>query len=129
MTSEGDKYAAELFREFILFYSVLFFTCVVGLIGLLPEFEKTKGFVSWSCLVISIVYFGLLFGIDYSMHKYFFIYRKNRELSGRFAFEYPEIEYLADKLFKNQKYLELFLIAGTTLVFILLYLVKIGVLQ
>ena len=35
------------YRDFILFYSVLFFTCLIGIIELLPEFESLKSVVTW----------------------------------------------------------------------------------
>lgn len=130
VTDEQRRYGAEMFRDFLLFFGVLFFTCVVGIIGLLPEFEKTNGLLSGSWLVISIIYFGLLFGICYSIHKCFFIYWEIKTFAGRYGFRYPEIESIIQRFFKkNPKYLEGFLIFGFALVFFLLYMVKIGLIR
>ncbi len=58
-----------IFIEFFLFFAVLFFTCVVGIITLLPELEKIKGV--FGGFANSLLYFGLLLGVDYSVYKFF----------------------------------------------------------
>jgi hypothetical protein len=127
MKSEDYKYWSQFYRDFLIFFAVLFFTCVVGIIELLPEFEKTSGL--WSVVVISIVYFGLVLGIDYGIEKCFWLYRVNKEFIGRGAFRYPDVEFLIRKFFKKITNLEVFLIVIIDVVFVLLYLVKIGVIQ
>lgn len=126
--AKDKKFVAELFRDLLLFFAVIFFTCVVGIIGLLPEFEETNGLLSWSTIVISVLYFGLLVGIDYSLDRCFFLYKQNKAYGGEFGFKYPELEGLL-KIFKETKYLEGLLITGITVVFFLLFLVKIGILH
>lgn len=127
MANEDAKFGAEVLREFAIFFAVLFLTCVVGIIELLPEIEKINGLFSWTS--VSTIYFGLLFGIVYSMDKCFWLYKQNRMFSGKFGYNYPEIEYFILKIFKTDKNLEGFLIAVIALVFFILYLVKIGLLQ
>ena len=129
MVEEYQKLSAEFFREMLLFFAVIFFTCVVGIIELLPEFEKTDGLLSWSTMVISVLYFGLLIGIDYSLDRCFWLYKQNKVRGGIFGFKYPELEGLVQKIFKKLEYLEWFLIVAITLVFFLLYLVEIGILH
>ena len=127
MTNEDAEFRAELLREFAIFFAVLFLTCVVGIIELLSEFEKINGLFGW--ISISSIYFGLLFGIVYSMDKCFWLYEQNRMFSGKFGYNYPDIEYFILKIFKSDKNLEGFLVAVVTLIFIMLYLVKIGLLR
>ena len=131
MKEEKDESMAVFYREVLIFFAVLFFTCVVGLIELLPQLETTNVLLSWSWLLMSFLYFGLVVGIDYSLEKCFWLYRVNRTLRETIhvGFYYPDIEFLVQKIFKKLKYLEGFLIAVITLFFILLYLVKIGILH
>jgi hypothetical protein len=125
---EKDKRLADFYREFMLFFAVLFFTCMIGIITLLPELKNTNGLLSWGWLSISVLYFGLLSGIGYSLHKCFYLYKLNKIFGGKFGFNYPELEGLVKKIFKKTEYLDGFLIVGITFVFIILYLVKLGVL-
>lgn len=137
MTGEGSlneekgEHIAVFYREVMIFFAVLFFTCVVGLIELLPQLEKPNGLLSWSWLLMSSLYFVLVVGIDYSLGKCFWLYRENRAFREKLhvGFYYPDIEFLVQKIFKKLKYLEGFLIAVITLFYILLYLVKIGILH
>lgn len=131
MKQEKDGSIAVFYREILIFFAVLFFTCVVGIIELLPQLEEINGLLSWNWLLISSVYFGLLAGIDYSVKKCFWLYRENRTLREKFGvgFYYPDIEFLVERIFKKLENLEGFLIAVITLVFFLLYLVKIGILH
>jgi len=121
---------AAFYREMLIFFAVLFFTCVVGLIELLPQLETTNVLLSWNWLLMSFLYFALVVGIDYSLEKCFWLYRVNRRLEAfHVGFRYPDIDFLVQKIFKKYEYLEGFLIAVITLFFILLYLVKIGILH
>lgn len=134
MPEENIERIAVFYREMILFFAVLFFTCVVGIIGLLPQLEEINGLLSWNWLLMSFVYFGLLFGIDYSVKKFFWLYRENRRLREAFnimgiGFFYPDVDFFVQRIFKKLENLERFLIIVITLVFFLLYLVKIGILH
>jgi hypothetical protein len=117
------KYSAEILREFSIFFAVLFFTCVVGIIELLPEFGKIKGI--YGLVAISIIYFGLLVGVIFSIDKCFWLYEQNKAYAGRFGFNFPEIEPFR----KRGRILGRLLIIGVLLVFTLLYFVKIGILS
>ena len=57
------------------------------------------------------------------------LYKLNKIFGGKFGFNYPELEGLVKKIFKKTEYLDGFLIVGITFVFIMLYLVKLGVLH
>ena len=119
---------ADFLREFMVFFAVLFFTCVVGIIELLPELDKINSLFSWGGIVISIVYFGLLLGLDYSLFKCFYLYEQNKlikKLYG-YGFYFPELESIITHVFKKFERLQGFSIVVVTVVFILLYLVKIG---
>lgn len=124
---EVEKFGAEALRDFMLFFGVLFFTCVVGIIEFLPELEKTNGVLSGSWLIVSIIYFGLVFVINYSVEKCFFIYWEIKTYTGRWGCRYPEIENAIEKIFRKPMVLKWFLICAITIIFILLYLVKIGI--
>ena len=128
MAKDRGQFAAELYRELLLFFAVVFFTCVVGIIELLPELEKTNGLFSWSWLAISVLYFGLLLGIDYSLDRCFFLYKQNKTFGGEFGFNFPGLEGLVQKIFRKINYLELSLVTIITLEFVFLYIVKIGLL-
>jgi len=116
---------AQLLREFTIFFAVNFFTCVVGIIELLPEFEKIIGFYSWRFIAISALYFGLLLGIVFSVNKCFWLYEQNRALVGRFGFFFNEIEPFQTRGRTMKK----ILMMAFLIVFCLLYLVKIGLLE
>ena len=122
------KYTAEVLREFSIFFAVLFFTCVVGIIELLPEFDKISKYpylLSFGWIFLSILYFGLLFGIVFCIDRCFWLYDQNKRLAGEFGFNFPEIEPFYTKGKKMKKPL----ITVILLVFFMLYFVKIGVLQ
>jgi hypothetical protein len=94
---------------------------------LLPELEKIDGI--WGLISISGLYFGLLFLVDYSINTCFRLYVENKDIGRPFGFYFPDIEYLIRKVFKSPNNLKNFLIAVITLIFTLVYLVKIGLLQ
>ena len=120
---EIREHWTTFYREIIIFFSALFFTCVVGIIELLPELEKINGV--WGLTSISILYFGLLFGVDYSLNKCFWLYAINKEIGRPFNFYFPDLEYLVNKVFKSPHNLKNFLIVIITLIFTIIYLVKI----
>ena len=111
----------EVLREFSIFFAVLFLTCIVGIIELLPEFDKIHGNV-WLGGSLSAIYFGLLAGIIFSIDKCFWLYEQNKRLAGEFGFNFPEIE----PFYLKGKKIERLLIVGILVTFFILYLVKIG---
>ena len=126
--TEEAKHVAELYRTLIIFFAGMFFTCLVGLIELLPEFETITGGIGR--ITITIIYFGLLSGILYSINKCFWLYEMNKIWGGKYGFIFPDIELFHIKSFHlKKKDLKTLLIASILSVFFLLYFVKIGVLQ
>jgi hypothetical protein len=117
---ENRRFKAELLREFSIFFAVLFLTCVVGIIELLPELEKMTGAFSW--LSLSALYFGLTAGSVYCVDKCFWLYEQQR---GAFGFNFPEIE----PFYSRGKMIRRALIIGILVVFIFLYFVKVGILR
>lgn len=123
MGNRDRSFIAQLLREFIIFFAVLFFTCVVGIIELLPEFDKIEGM--FGLLSISAIYFGLLIGMVFSVDKCFWLYERNKMFAGKFGFNFPEIEPLPLK----GKKIKNVLIVGILFVFTMLYFVKTGFLE
>ena len=115
------RLAGEVLREFSIFFAVLFLTCIVGIIELLPEFDKIHGNV-WLGGSLSAIYFGLLALMIFSIDKCFWLYEQNKRLTGEFGFNFPEIE----PFYLKGKKIERLLIAGILVTFFILYLVKIG---
>jgi len=86
---EEGKFLAETNRDFIIFWAVLFFTCIVGLIELLSELNRNAG--KWLKLFVATLYFLLVVGIILSMSQCWNIYRVSYALTynGKLG---PEIE-------------------------------------
>jgi hypothetical protein len=128
---ERRKRIADFLREFMIFFAVLFFTCVVGIIELLPEFESINGLFTWSWFAVSFLYFGLLLGVDYSVYVCFNLYEENKWVREHYGvgFFFPDLEKLIRLVFKKLRRLQLFTVAIVTFVFVLMYLVKIGLLK
>ena len=106
----------------------MFFTCVVGIIELLPEFVYVTGI--FGKITISVIYFGLLFGILFSVNHCFWLYDLNLRWGGEYAFVFPTVEFLhVGDRHLTPKHVKRFLIVVFFIVFFALYLVKIGLLQ
>ena len=118
-----DKFKAETLRDFSIFFAVLLFTGIVGIIELLSEFDKINGI--FGLISISGIYFGLLGVIIFSIDKFFMLYKQNRGL--KVGFNFYEIEILIYHI--GEKILKIFMITIVSLFFTLLYLVKIGLLK
>jgi hypothetical protein len=60
--------------EILVFYGALFFTCVIGIIELLPELDKWLDYSEWMGILyqiaLSLLYFGLLLGAILSMYLF-----------------------------------------------------------
>lgn len=127
MGNSDEKYIAQVLREFTIFFAVMFFTCVVGIIEFLPELNKIHLMhAPWGFTTISIIYFALLAGIIYSVKYCFWLYEQNRRFRemGKSGFFFPFIEPFETK----GKMVKKFLMVAPLVVFTLLYLVKIGIL-
>jgi len=139
-TEEKAKHVADFYLTMILFFAVLFFTCSIGTITLLPGLVHPYGLLSWGWLSLSVLYFGLVLGIDYSLYNCFYLYEINRQFreAGVGGFYFPLIERLGISIKKISKkftyhqgllIMTWFLIVVITLIFTILYLVKLGVLH
>lgn len=116
--------SSQHYRDFLIFYSALFFTCVVGIIELLPEFENWSNLSGFTAgisyrISVSILYFGLLFGIVYSISKCFQLYSKQS------YFRSPEVDCFLTGRGRIWRRIS---ITGMILIFTLLYLAKTGLL-
>jgi len=118
---ENKKDNAELI-EFTIFFAAMLFTCAVGIIELLPEFEKIKGIFGFTS--VSALYFGLLIGIIFSMSEFFYLFKKNEEKI-KTDFPFSRVEYF----YQHAKIIKLLFYIIFLLIFIMLYFVKIGCLQ
>ena len=122
---ENKKHNAELI-EFTIFFAVMLFTCVVGIIELLPEFDNIKGI--FGSISVSMLYVAFLIGIFFSMTEFFRTIENSED----------EIEKIKEKgpafsgikfFYKHPKPIQVVIYAVFLLIFITLYLVKIGCLQ
>lgn len=80
ITIEDAKFIAGINRDFIIFWAILFFTCVVGIIELLghiDDFIKNRTHET----LIAILYFSLVAGIICSVFQAWNIYRINYALA------------------------------------------------
>jgi hypothetical protein len=59
LTDANAKFEVERNADFLIFWAVLFFTCVVGIIELLQLFDP-KAKQTEELLLLSLLYFGLL---------------------------------------------------------------------
>ena len=80
LTQEGARLEVESNNDFLIFYAVLFFTCVVGTIELLPSFEEWVKKGSWEKRLLSFLYAGLLFGMLFSISSSWRILRENHDI-------------------------------------------------
>jgi hypothetical protein len=117
VSKKWKEVETEFYFELLVFFAALFFTCVVGIIELLPELENINGL--FSSIAFTVLYAGLVAGIDVSIGFFFWLYKGH--------FRFPLFESIA-KFFRgihNVRNLLLFLVSSE---FVLLYLVKIGIL-
>lgn len=120
---EADKFRLQLLRDIMLFYGVLIFTCVLGMIELIPELKPLP---SSELPLVTIIYFGLLFGLIYSFSRCWDIYKESIELTvnlGKEYLKYPR-PHLIDFTI-NIPWLRFITILILFSIFALLYVVKI----
>jgi hypothetical protein len=122
---KDGKFETDILREFSIFFAVTFLTCVVGIFQLLPQFDVVSWI--WGEISVSIIYFGFLFGMAYSVDKCFWLYEQNRRFAKRFGFgfNFPDIEPYETR----GRILKGVLIAGILVIFSILYFVKLHLLQ
>ena len=122
---ENKKHNAELI-DFTIFFAAMLFTCVVGIIELLPEFDTIKGI--FGSISVSALYFAFLVGIFFSMTALFLILKANenkiKEIK-KSGVAFSQIEFF----YKHPKPIQVVIYAVFLLIFIMLYFVKIGCLQ
>ena len=125
LVGENKKHTEELI-EFTLFFAVMLFTCVVGIIELLPEFDNINGM--FGSISVSALYFAFLVGIFFSMGEFFYLLKKNKikimAMKER-SIAFSQIE----RFYNHPTLIELLFYITFLLIFITLYFVKIGCLQ
>ncbi len=122
---ENKKHNTELI-EFTIFFAVMLLTCVVGIIELLPEFNTIKGM--FGSISVSMLYFAFLIGIFFSMTQLFLLLKANKTKINEIKksdVAFSQIEFF----YKHPKPIQVVIYAVFLLIFIILYLVKIGCLQ
>jgi hypothetical protein len=134
---EPAKIRAETYRDTLIFWAVLVFTCVVGIIALLPEINIISN-LSLSAIIqqicLGIIYFALLGVMVFSIWRVLGVYKDGRELalSGSLG---KAIERQAktnrtsmDKFIDRRRHMLVSKIAISFMfiVFVLLYLTKTG---
>ena len=99
--------------EILLFWAIIFFTCLVGLIEFLPELNNWNYYVSTRyCWIfqssIALLYFGLLLGVVFSLYKFFNLY-------GLGYYGSPTLDLI-------QKYFKSYWVAYIILIVLILYI-------
>jgi hypothetical protein len=89
----------EALRDLVLFYAVLFFTCVIGIIELLPEIKQDSK--KWFQILVGILYFGLVSIFDFCVFRVWGIFLESALLTRirlegweaykNYALNYPSI--------------------------------------
>lgn len=74
---QNGRFIADANRDSVLFWGVMFLTCVVGIVELL-QLEPKQEFQKW---LLFVLYVGLLIGMVLSMSKGWDLYRENYELT------------------------------------------------
>jgi L-asparagine transporter-like permease len=104
--------------EVLVFYGALFFTCVVGIIELLPEFDNWLRYDGCMAILfqtaLSLLYFGLLIGVILSFHLFLRFYKMRSS-------ELPSSVIVRQFLSTRMKWIYM---AVISFVFISMYLVK-----
>ena len=97
-----------------------YFSLVVGIVELLPEFDKITGI--FGSISVSALYFVFLAGIFFGLSEFFYLFKNNEKESG--------ITFSRIELFRDYAWIiKPLLYITILLIFITLYLVKIGCLQ
>jgi len=122
---DDAKLTSEYLRDFVIFFAVLFFTCVVGIIELLPELEKISGFCTIRWITVSILYFALVGLMMFGVWTCFWLYKDNRRYWGKGGFRF----FIIEPFETWGKLIEGLLLVLIPVEFGLLYLVKLGLLQ
>lgn len=89
-TQELDDNDAELLpeinRDFLIFWAILFFTCVAGIIELIPSFY-ISGSKTPNQFMLTIIFLGLVIVLLLSISQCLKVLRGNTMLEGRFRLE------------------------------------------
>ena len=81
MAEAEGRSIVELLHGTLLFYAVIFLTCMVGIIELLPEIDGSMKIVNCPCLtlegkLLTALYFVLTLGLNFSISRCFNLYRR-----------------------------------------------------
>jgi hypothetical protein len=80
LTPEEAKFETQNNVNFMLFWAVLFFTCIIGIIELIPSLKVDEiRIVERNCLVL--FYIILLGGIEFSVPRIWNLYRENFQIT------------------------------------------------
>lgn len=140
---EHLKMRVETNREILVFWAILIFTCVVGIIELLPEIDEQKFSDGLTISLtnaqsyVFLIYFGLLIGMVVSTHSAFSRYRESNKLvlEGKLGEELKEYAKAhptwVDKIIRSKAdwFIESILVVLALFVFTCLYCVKLGLLK
>ena len=132
---ETARLIVEGNRDFLVFYIVLLFTCVMGIIELLPELNEFHCKKTDLKVILTLMYLILVAGILFSTYQCWHVYRISYELtySGklgqelkRFATDNPSIidDWETKCHFLTDTRWELLFLTSILTFFIILYLAK-----
>jgi nicotinamide riboside transporter PnuC len=132
---DSARLQQEINRDALIFWAVLVFTCVVGIIGLLPQIHSAS-LLSVSGVLqvcLAIIYLGLLIGMLFSIWRVVETYKENRmlALSGRLGKEIEkrakETRTTIDKFIdcKRRRCVSVLVIVITFVFFVILYVAEI----
>ena len=76
---DSSKLILKSYRDTLLFWGVLIFTCIIGLIELLQHIDPALPTVQH--FLFGVIYVGLLFGMGFSIYRALGIYRDIRQLA------------------------------------------------
>jgi hypothetical protein len=126
----SGRYREEINRDYLIFWAVLFFTCLVGIIGLLSFIHENLSIELLGKFDVYVIYFVLLAGILLSFSRCVNIMREGKALTengilGVGFREYVEANDTFTKIYINI-WVEIIFLFGIFLVFETLYFVLIG---
>jgi len=79
--NESAKFKAEINRDFLIFWAIIFFTCITGIIALLQHLKTVQ--TGTERALFLILYFGLVLGVLVSMTTSWNIIRESQEFTRR----------------------------------------------
>ena len=89
MSEETAKFVFSTSREFLIFWAVLFFTCLVGIIELLSEVKHPFNHSCCDCFIFAL-YLGLVVGMVLSVFQCFQIVNSSIQLNEFLPVDYQQ---------------------------------------